>query len=221
MNLLKDVKKIALLAVFFSVISVLGALYASPKAHSISYKSFAHRVNNNRQIGNPDAGVTVIIYADFQCEWCRKFDEKDLPLIIKNYVKTGKIFISFRDFPLTLIHKYAFKGAEYADCAAAQGKYFPVRNLLYKNQKNWSALGDLYYFLKTRAGGIIDLKKEESCVRSGLAKELVKNNSKSGAAAGVVGTPTLFIYKGLILYKKITGYRRYPVLKKILDDASK
>jgi len=41
----------------------------------------------------------------------------------------------------------------------------------------------------------------------------------SGMTAKVSGTPTLFIYQGLILYKKVTGYRPFPVLNKILQGA--
>ncbi|MCL4428246.1 MAG: DsbA family protein [Deltaproteobacteria bacterium] len=204
---------------FFAVIIIAIGFCATPKAGAVSYSNFVRTVNNDRQIGNPDAPVTIIIYTDFQCYWCRKFEENDLPGITANYVKTGKIFIQFRDFPLTLIHKYAFKGAEYADCAAFQGKYMPVRSLLYKYQNDWSAIGDLYYFLKTRAKGIINLKKEESCVRSGLAKRLIKSNMSSGMNAKVSGTPTLFIYQGLILYKKVTGYKPFPVINKILKGA--
>lgn len=195
------------------------AFSAQGYADAISYHSFVKTVNAGRQIGNPDAPVTIIVYTDFQCYWCRKFEENDLPHIIKDYVKTGKVFMQFRDFPLTLIHKYAFKAAEYADCAALYGQYMPVRSLLYQYQKDWSAIGDLYYFLKTHTKGTINLKKEEACVKSGLPKRLIKSNMSSGMTAKVSGTPTLFIYQGLILYKKVTGYRPFPVLNKILQGA--
>ena len=198
---------------------VIAGFFAISKAEAVSYNNFVRTVNNDRQIGNPDAAVTIIVYTDFQCYWCRKFEENDLPRITEDYVKTGKIFIQFRDFPLTLIHKYAFKGAEYADCAAFQGKYMPVRSMLYKHQKDWTEIGDLYYFLKTHAKGAINLRKEEICVKSGLAKRLIKSNISSGMSAKVSGTPTLFIYQGLILYKKVTGYRPFPVINKILQGA--
>jgi len=212
------IKSAAFISLALSFIGI-AVFFANAKAYAVSYRNFAGTVNNNRQIGNPDAAVNIIVYTDFQCYWCRKFEENDLPYIIKNYVKTGKIFMQFRDFPLTLIHKYAFKSAEYADCAAFQGKYMSVRELLYKHQKDWSAIGDLYYFLETHAKGTINLKKEEACVKSGLPEKLIKSNMASGMSSKVSGTPTLFIYKGLMLYKKITGYRPLPALNKILQGA--
>lgn len=192
---------------------------ADSKAYGLSYKNFTKTVNKYRQEGNPNANVTIILYSDFQCPWCGKFEEKDLPYIIKDYVKTGEIFMEYRDFPLTLIHPYAFKAAEYADCAALQGKYLQVRSLLYRRQNNWSAIGDLYYFLKTHTKGTINLKKLESCVKGRLPKRLIKSNMAAGTRLNVTGTPTLFIYKGLILYKKIIGYRPYAQLNKILKKA--
>ncbi len=212
---MRFIKLFFLISLAFAVI----AFSAQNYAEAISYRSFVKTVNADRQIGNPDAPVTVIVYTDFQCYWCRKFEENDLPRIIEDYVKTGKIFIQFRDFPLSLIHKYAFKSAEYADCAALYGKYMPARSLLYKYQKDWSVMGDLYYFFKTRAKGVINLGKEEACVKSGLPRKLIKSNMSSGMNAKVSGTPTLFIYQGLILYKKVTGYRTFPVINKILQGA--
>lgn len=214
-----EIGTLKLFASAFLFALVIAGFFAIPKAEAVSYNNFVRTVDNNRQIGNPNAAVTIIVYTDFQCYWCRKFEENDLPRITADYVKTGKIFIQFRDFPLTLIHKYAFKSAEYADCAAFQGKYMPVRSLLYKYQNDWSAIGDLYYFLKTHAKGAINLKKEEACVKSGLAKKFIKSNMSSGTNAKVSGTPTLFIYQGLILYKKVIGYRSFPVINKILQGA--
>ena len=210
------IMKIIFLMVLFLATIVFSA---QNYAEAMSYRSFVKKVNAERQIGNPNAAVTIIAYTDFQCYWCRKFEENDLPYIIKNYVKTGKIFIQFRDFPLTIIHKYALKSAEYADCAALQGKYMPVRSLLYKDQDFWSGIGDIYYFLKTHAGKIINISKEESCVKSGMAKKLIKSNTDSGNNAKITGTPTFFIYKGLILYKKVTGYKPLRLMNKIINGA--
>lgn len=201
---------------------IIAVFYVTPKVYAFSYGTFAAKVNNNRQIGNPNANVTVVVYTDFECSWCRKFEENDLPYIMSNYVKTQKVLLQFRDFPLTHIHKYAFKSAEYADCAAFQGKskYMQIRGLLYKDQSEWSEIGDLYYFFKTKAGNIVNLKKEEACVKSGIAKKLIHKDMTSGINAEVEGTPTLFIYKGLTLYKKVTGYIPFTSLNKILSGAS-
>lgn len=204
------------------IVLVLGPAflnYTGSRAYGLSYENFVKTVNKYRQIGNPNANVMIIEYSDFQCPWCEKFEEKDLPYIIKNYVKRGEVFIEFRDFPLTTIHPYAFKAAEYADCAALQGKYLKIRSLLYRHQMDWSTAGDLYYFLKAHAGGVINLQQVESCVKSGQAERLIKSNMAAGIRLRLSGTPIFFIYKGLALYKKVIGYRPYSRFNEILKKA--
>jgi len=192
-------------------------------AHTnLTQRTIAHLVNAQRVQGNPDANVTIVVYTDFQCYWCRKFEELDLPYLIKNYINTGKVYLIYRDFPLTLIHPFAFKAAKYADCSALQStkhnnKYLKIRSLLYKYQSKWSTIGDIYYFLKKNDKGLLNMKKEQSCVKHNVTVGLIKQNIKKGTMLGVTGTPTLFIYKGLELVKTIRGYQPIGKLNKLLQ----
>ncbi len=213
------VKYISTLLVVFSGVFFLTAGLLPVKNSRASYDSFVNTVNSQRQVGNPNADVVVVVYSDFQCPWCRKLEIHDLSKIVKNYAVTGKILIEYRDFPLVYIHPYAFKAAEYADCSALQGKYLLVRGLLYNYQDDWNVIGDIYYFLKTKAGNILNMQKEESCVKSGYSKRLIDSNIARGKDIGVKGTPMLFIYKGLMLYKTQKGYSPYPVIKSLIDGA--
>ena len=128
----------------------------------------------------------------------------------------------FRDFPLTMMHPYAFKAAEYADCSALQGstdnnKYLKIRSILYKYQLKWGAIGDIYYFLQKNDRGILNMKKEQSCVKHNLTNNLIRQNMQKGTMLGVTGTPTFFIYNGLQLVKTIRGYMPWNKLNKILQ----
>ncbi|RZD16780.1 MAG: DsbA family protein [Candidatus Acididesulfobacter guangdongensis] len=196
---------------------------STASAHTnLTQRTIAHLVNAQRVQGNPDANVTIVAYTDFQCYWCRKFEELDLPYLIKNYINTGKVYLIYRDFPLTLIHPFAFKAAKYADCSALQStkhnnKYLKIRNLLYKYQSKWSTIGDIYYFLKKNDKGLLNMKKEQSCVKHNVTVSLIKQNIKKGTMLGVTGTPTLFIYKGLELVKTIRGYQPIGKLNKLLQ----
>ena len=72
---------------------------------------------------------------------------------------------------------------------------------------------------KYKAGNILNMQKEESCVKSGYSKRLIDSNIARGKDIGVKGTPMLFIYKGLMLYKTQKGYSPYPVIKSLIDGA--
>ncbi|MDO8231597.1 MAG: thioredoxin domain-containing protein [bacterium] len=49
-------------------------------------------------IGKADAPITIAFWSDFQCPFCKKFEVETLPLIIKDYVDTGKAKVVFMDF---------------------------------------------------------------------------------------------------------------------------
>ncbi len=219
-------KNISLIYTIFIIVCLLFFINISKASAytraNLTQTSIKHIVNNQRVQGNPDANITIVLYSDYQCPWCRKFEELDLPYLIKNYVKTGKIYLLYRDFPLTLIHKYAFKAAEYADCSALQGstnnnKYLKIRSILFKYQSEWSAIGDIYYFLQKNDKGILNMKKEQSCVKHNLTNNLIRQNMRKGTMLGITGTPTLFIYNGLKLVKTIRGFMPFSKLNKILQ----
>lgn len=63
----------------------------------------------NRTIATPTYGTgkhQVEIFADFQCPACIVFSENIQP-ILEEYAENGKLTITFRQFPLTNIHKNA------------------------------------------------------------------------------------------------------------------
>ena len=47
-------------------------------------------------LGKKSAKVTLIEFADFQCPFCRDFALNTLPVIINDYVRTGKIRMELR-----------------------------------------------------------------------------------------------------------------------------
>ena len=49
-------------------------------------------------MGNPQAKVKLIEYGSLTCPHCREFDEKAVPLLIANYVKTGVVSWEFRNY---------------------------------------------------------------------------------------------------------------------------
>jgi protein-disulfide isomerase len=67
--------------------------------------------------GNPAAPVMIVEYADFDCEYCKGFDDT-LHQIIATEGATGKVAWVFREFPLIEIHPNAMSHAQAAECAA-------------------------------------------------------------------------------------------------------
>ncbi len=78
-------------------------------------------------LGDPAAPVKIIEYADFDCDYCKTFDQtleqivSDQGLPAAKQDANGQVAVVFREFPLTEIHPDAMKLAEAAECAAVAG----------------------------------------------------------------------------------------------------
>src|SRR2546425_890321 len=95
-----------------------------------------------RAKGRSDAPVTVYEMSDFQCPYCRSFALTTMPLLEKEYVQTGKVRFVYINLPLTTRHPNAAAAAELAMCAARQGKFWPLHDLLFQHQDAWAPRKD-------------------------------------------------------------------------------
>src|SRR5512146_2744064 len=50
---------------------------------------------NGLSMGNPNAPVKVVEYADFQCPVCQEFTQQLEPTLVDSYIKTGKVYFTF------------------------------------------------------------------------------------------------------------------------------
>jgi protein-disulfide isomerase len=84
--------------------------------------------------------VQIELYTDYQCPACRDFYMNTLPLLISNYVQTGKARLIHRDF-LISGHQYTKLAAHYANAAGEIGKYDVVGRQLFQTQPEWAQSG--------------------------------------------------------------------------------
>jgi len=72
--------------------------------------------------------VTLIVYSDFQCPYCKQFDSS-VQQALAAY--PDKLAVVFRHFPLESIHPYARSLAEGSECANAQGKFWEFHDTVF------------------------------------------------------------------------------------------
>ncbi len=136
--------------------------------------------------GVSTAPVTIVMFSDFQCPACAA-THPELKKVMAQY--GNKIRFVVRDFPLTQIHKNAFKAAEAANAAHAQGKFFEYIELLYNNQDSLDPAS-----LRKFAAQIgLNLQKFDSDLSSGKFAAEVKKDARDGDMYGISSTPTIFI----------------------------
>lgn len=159
-------------------------------------------------LGDPKAPVTLIEYGDYQCPFCARFFSDTESLIREDYIKTGKVKMVYREFPLDSIHPYARSAAEAARCAKDQGKYWAYHDALFDRQAQIPNLD----FVKLAGELGLETAGFKKCVESRKYKDEVQEDLQDGIAAGVQGTPTTFING-----KPLFGAQPYTVFKEIID----
>jgi protein-disulfide isomerase len=95
-----------------------------------------------KESGSPAAPVVLEIYSDYECPACANFYTTVFPQFAAEYVKTGKVRIVHRDFPLPQ-HPYSRLAARYANAAGEMGHYDEVVMQLFSHQDAWAANGNL------------------------------------------------------------------------------
>ena len=94
----------------------------------------------------------------------------------------------FRQYPLPF-HQNAEKAAEASLCALDQGKFWELHDAMFGNQ------GELGVDqLKAKAASLgLNADKFNKCLDSGEKAAAIQADVKAGSAAGVSGTPAMFI----------------------------
>lgn len=136
---------------------------------------------NDHVFGDKNAKVTLVEYSDFQCPYCGTF-YPTVKQIMENY--KGKVKLVYRHFPLSF-HPEAQPAAEASECASEQGKFWEFHDNLFENQ---AQLSSSYYPQVAQKLGL-NMSKFNDCVATHKYRQKVLDQSATGDAAGVQGTP--------------------------------
>ncbi len=153
--------------------------------------------SNGRVLGDPNAPVTLLEYSDYQCPFCKAFNDNFVPRIIADYVKTGKVKLEYH--PMSFIDDQSRSGesdmpAEAAACAGDQGKYWLMQETIFANQSGENEGAFSKSRLKTMAElAGLDMEQFNSCFDKGTYKADVQTLQAEAVRAGVNSTPTLFL----------------------------
>ena len=140
----------------------------------------------DHMLGSAHAPVTVIEYADFECPLC-KVAAPTPALLLERF--PGKISFIFRSFPMVEAHPHALEAAEAAEAAAAQGKFWPMHELLFLHQAHLKEK-DLYRY--ARESGL-DLVRYAAEMKDHVYLQKVREQIDGGRRSHIRATPTFFV----------------------------
>jgi protein-disulfide isomerase len=144
-----------------------------------------------RQLGDPKAKVVIVEYSDFECPMCARI-EPTIHQIMDIY--KGKTRLIYKYYPLTRIHQNAMPAAHAAECAAAQGRFWPYHDRLFETQTAWASLQDpTTSFMAIAQEVNLDLSKFSAC-RADPQREIpIEQDVKEAQERQVTATPTFFV----------------------------
>ncbi|MFN8440767.1 MAG: thioredoxin domain-containing protein [Caldilineaceae bacterium] len=144
--------------------------------------------------GNLDASVVVIEFSDFQCPYCKRHEADTQPTLDEQFVNSGKVLWVFKSFPLN-IHPQADEAAVAAECAADQGKFWEMHDLLFKDPTTWSIDAPAPIFSSYAQQLGLDVAAFDACQQGTEAQQRVQSDMNDGSSF-VRGTPSFIILKG-------------------------
>jgi protein-disulfide isomerase len=156
-------------------------------------------------IGNRAAPVTVVVFSDFQCPFCKQFSSS-WEALHKKY--PNDVRLVYHNFPLRNIHPYANDAALLAECANADGHFVEMERILFTAQDSIGA-ADWSWF--ARQAGMTSPDSAAKCVANQTFRQRIAEDEALGQMVPVEGTPTVFVND-----RKLIGTPSYGVLDSLM-----
>ncbi len=210
----------------FLLTSSSGKAAATPAASTsaadiVMPPSRPHPHANKNVVGDPNAPVTIIEYSDFQCPFCGRFTHETEPLLLKNYIATGKVRLIYRTFG-NWIGPESLRAAEAAYCAGDQGKFWEFHDILFYNQHGENEGAFSRSRIETMAQMLgLDMTPFRQCLDSHKYQQQAMQDLKDGQAAGVKGTPSFVVIAPDGSQQFIEGAQPYARFQQVIEAALK
>jgi protein-disulfide isomerase len=145
-------------------------------------------------LGNPNAPVRLVEFADLQCPFCRQYSLQSLPQLVQDYVRTGKVRMEFRN--LSFIGEDSVTAGRAASAASEQNKLWNFVDVFYYNQGEENSGYVTKDFLATinKAAGVDNTQAAGFMASPDALKPLETANTLADRYK-VQSTPTILVGK--------------------------
>jgi len=174
----------------------------------------------DRIIGNPEAKVKLVEYADIDSEYSKQF-QATMQQLMSEYAAGGEVAWVYRHFPLLDQHAAAASHAEAAECAGFLGDDDAFWRFIDALQS--AAPGESQFPIEGYASVAAQLGlpqvEFETCLQNGRFTKKVYDDSTNAMEAGAEGTPyTVVLVEGQEPVG-IQGALPYEDMKRVINEA--
>lgn len=148
-------------------------------------------------LGALAAPVVIAEWGDFQCPFCRAFDQDVQPALINDYVASGKVRLEWHD--LAKLGAESVLAARAARAAGRQGAFWPFHDALYRDQapENSGAVTAESLTAKARAMGLDVERFVRDFADPDVAAQIERDRAEA-TRLGITHVPT-FLVNGVLL----------------------
>lgn len=167
-------------------------------------------------LGKSDAPLTLVEFTDYECPFCKRFYETTFQTLKKNYIETGKLKFISRNMPLPM-HSHALKAAQASMCAGDQGKFWEMKDVLFKNQNGLEAEA-LTGYAKNLS---LNADAFKACMSDDNHLKTISDEASYINSLGVNGTPSFVLGKSVgdsVEGQKIVGAQPLEVFEKAINE---
>jgi len=169
-------------------------------------------IGNAPSKGRGDAPVTLIEFSDFECPFCKRFNDRTLARVLEKY--GDKVRFAYKHFPLSEVHPQAANAAKASSCVYFMGEesaFFKYYDVLFDRVDEWKKDETRLVTYAKDLG--LDETKLSACMKSPATERWVTNDLEEGKKLGVEKVPTCFVNG-----RKVTGAQPFELFVKIIDE---
>ena len=174
----------------------------------------------DRIIGNPEAPVTIIEYADIDSMYSKQF-QATMQQLMSEYAAGGQVAWVYRHFPLLDQHAGAASHAEAAECAGFLGDedaFWRFIDALQSAAPGESQFPPAGYDSVARGLGLPETAFME-CLQNGRFTKKVYDDTQNALDAGAEGAPYTVVLVDGQEPVAIQGSLTYEDMKRVIDQA--
>lgn len=151
--------------------------------------------------GAPSSKVQLTVFADYECPACIYFEKTIGQELYEKYVKTNKITVTYKNFPLPQ-HKNAEHDALAALYALSQGKYWEFNLEMYalEEQKKGDKVTDEERIVLGKKVGLDPVEMQKSLDEGWYLNQIAKEKQE-GETRGLEGTPSIYLNGNIMKFK--------------------
>ncbi|PSG99866.1 MAG: hypothetical protein BRC28_02415 [Nanohaloarchaea archaeon SW_4_43_9] len=196
-----------------------GNLEAGVGSGDKTYGNTTFRLEGEPYIGSPNAEVTAVSFEDFECPFCKRYNENAYTGVVENYVQNGDVQYFYKNLPLQRLHPWAEPSALASECALNQDAetFWTFKKGFFDNQE---ALGNAHQngnfdesMYKWAEQTDLDIDQFRQCYDNEEELEEVQQDKQEGNDRGASATPTIFIND-----QKLEGAQPYSRFESTIEE---